>query len=240
VAGRWRFAGAPLPLPVTLDGVLLSAERESIVLACRRLAWDRLVVGTAGNVSVRSGDRIAVTPSGVAYDQLTPGAVGVHALDGAPIEAPLAPTSELPLHLAVYAATGATAIVHTHSVAATALSCLVDEVPPVHYYMAFFGGVVRVAPYAEYGTDALAAAAAAALDGRTGCLLANHGAIAIGSSLSQAYDRALYLEWLCDVALRTLSSGLSPRLLDPEQLDSVATRLAGYGQQAPADRGGDA
>ncbi len=197
--------------------------------------WDRLVVGTAGNVSVRSGDRIAVTPSGVSYDELTPGAVGVHTLDGTPVEAPLAPTSELPLHLAVYAATDATAIVHTHPVAATALSCLVDEVPPVHYYTAFFGGVVRVAPYAEYGTDELARAAVAALDGRTACLLGNHGAIALGATLAQAYERAGYLEWLCEVALRTLSSGLPPRVLDEAQLSSVATRIAGYGQRAPSE-----
>lgn len=197
--------------------------------------WDRLVVGTAGNVSVRSGDRIAVTPSGVSYDELTPGAVGVHTLDGTPVEAPLAPTSELPLHLAVYAATDAAAIVHTHSVAATALSCLVDEVPPVHYYTAFFGGVVRVAPYAEYGTDELAEAAVAALDGRTACLLGNHGAIALGATLAQAYERAGYLEWLCEVALRTLSSGLPPRVLAEAQLSSVATRIAGYGQRAPSE-----
>ncbi len=215
--------------------MLLPAEREAIVLTGRRLVWDRLVVGTAGNVSVRSGDYVAVTPSGVSYDELTPGAVGVHALDGAPVEAPLAPTSELPLHLAVYAATDAAAIVHTHSVAATALSCLVDEVPPVHYYTAMFGGVVRVAPYAEYGTEELARAAVAALEGRTACLLGNHGAIALGSTLAQAHERAVYLEWLCEVALRTVSSGLSLRMLDNAQLDSVAARLSGYGQTAPAD-----
>jgi L-fuculose-phosphate aldolase len=211
---------------------MLTAERESIVLACRRLVWDRLVVGTAGNVSVRVDSRVAVTPSGVAYDALTPGSVGVHELDGTPVEAPYAPTSELPLHLAVYAATGARAIVHTHSVAATALSCVVDEVPPVHYYTAFFGGVVRVAPYAEYGTDQLAEAAVTALAGRTGCLLGNHGALTIGDTLDQAYDRALYLEWLCEVALRVVSSGLPPRLLGAGQLASVAERLAQYGQPA--------
>jgi len=100
----------------------------------------------------------------------------------------------------------------------------------VHYYTAYFGGIVRVAPYAEYGTDALAEAAVTALAGRTGCLLGNHGAIATGDTLEQAYDRAVYLEWLCEVALRALSSGLPPRLLDAEQLASVAGRLAGYGQ----------
>ena len=116
-----------------------------------------LVVGTAGNVSVREGDLVAVTPSGVRYAGLTPELVGVHRLDGTAVEAPLAPTSELPLHLAIYAARPEVgAVVHTHSPAATALSTLVDEVPAVHYYVAMFGGPVLVAPYATYGTDELA------------------------------------------------------------------------------------
>jgi L-fuculose-phosphate aldolase len=210
--------------------VLHTAEREAVTVVCRRMLWDRLVVGTAGNVSVRIGEHLAVTPTGVSYDQLTAGTVGVHDLDGTPVEAPLDPTSELPLHLAVYASTGAGAVVHTHSVAATALSCLVDAVPAVHYYAAMFGGSPRVAPYAEYGTEALARGAVAALDGRTACLLGNHGAVAIGDTLAQAYDRALYLEWLCEVALRTVSAGASARLLDGAQLDAVAARLAEYGQ----------
>ena len=209
---------------------LLGAERAAVVATCRRMVADRLVVGTAGNLSVRAGDLVAVTPTGLPYGALTPDRVGVHRVDGgAPVQARLAPTSELPLHLAVYAATGAAAVVHTHSVAATALSCLVDAVPAVHYYAAMFGGPVPVAPYATYGSAELAAHAAAALAGRTGCLLANHGAVTVGASLDQAYDRAVYLEWLCEVALRVVSSGLPPRLLDAAELDRVAARLAGYG-----------
>jgi L-fuculose-phosphate aldolase len=211
--------------------VLLTSEREEIAVVSWRLLWDRLVVGTAGNVSVRRGDQVAVTPTGVPYDTLTAGRVGVHALDGTPLEAPLAPTSELPLHLAVYAASDVGAVVHTHSVAATALSCLVDEVPAVHYYAAMFGGPPRVAPYAEYGSEALAEGTVAALaDGRTACLLSNHGAITVGDTLTQAYDRALYLEWLCDVALRVVSAGAPARLLDEGQLDAVTDRLAEYGR----------
>jgi L-fuculose-phosphate aldolase len=210
--------------------VKLAAARDAIVVAGRRMVWDRLVVGTAGNLSVREGDLVAITPTGVAYDSLTAGAVGVVALDGSPVETALAPTSELPLHLAVYAATDARAIVHTHSVAATALSCLVDEVPAVHYYAAMFGGPPRVAPYAEYGSAALAAGATAALDGRSACLLGNHGAVTVGASLAEAYDRALYLEWLCEVALRVLSAGDPPRLLTPAQLTAITPRLTTYGQ----------
>ena len=137
--------------------MLLPDARAAIVTTCRELSRAGLVVGTAGNVSVREGDLVAVTPSGLRYAELTPELVGVHRLDGTAVEAPLAPTSELPLHLAIYAARPeAGAVVHTHSPAATALSALVDEVPTVHYYAAMFGGPVRVAPYATYGTEELA------------------------------------------------------------------------------------
>jgi L-fuculose-phosphate aldolase len=219
--------------------MLLEREREEIVRACRKLSAAGLVVGTAGNVSVRVGDLVAVTPSGVNYAELAASDVGVHRLDGTPVEAPLAPTSELPLHLAVYGAyagagagagAGPAAIVHTHSVAATAVSTLADEVPAIHYYVAMFGGTVRVAPYATYGTDELASNAVHALRGRTACLLGSHGAVTTGPDLTTAYDRAGYLEWVCDVYLRAAAAG-TPRLLPPGEIEAVAAKLASYGQR---------
>jgi L-fuculose-phosphate aldolase len=214
--------------------MLLLAAREAIVTTCQELSLAGLVVGTAGNVSVREGDLVAVTPSGVRYAALTPDLVGVHRLDGTPVEAPLAPTSELPLHLEVYAARPeAGAVVHTHSPAATALSALVDEVPVVHYYTAMFGGPVRVASYATYGTDELARNVVSALRDRTACLMGNHGAVTVGKDLAGAHDKSVYLEWLCDVYLRAASAG-TPRLLSSAQLAAVAGKMAGYGQQPPA------
>jgi L-fuculose-phosphate aldolase len=221
--------------------MLLERERDEIVRACRKLSAAGLVVGTAGNVSVRVGDLVAVTPSGVDYAELAASDVGVHRLDGTPVEAPLAPTSELPLHLAVYGAdtgagtgagagAGTAAIVHTHSVAATAVSTLADEVPAIHYYVAMFGGTVRVAPYATYGTDELASNAVHALRGGTACLLGSHGAVTTGPDLKTAYDRAVYLEWVCDVYLRAAAAG-TPRLLPPGEVEAVAAKLAGYGQR---------
>jgi L-fuculose-phosphate aldolase len=219
--------------------MLLERERDEIVRACRKLSAAGLVVGTAGNVSVRVGDLVAVTPSGVDYAELAASDVGVHRLDGTPVEARLAPTSELPLHLAVYGAcagagagagSGAAAIVHTHSVAATAVSTLADEVPAIHYYVAMFGGAVRVAPYATYGTDELASNAVHALRGRTACLLGSHGAVTTGPDLKTAYDRAVYLEWVCDVYLRAAAAG-TPRLLPPGEIEAVAAKLASYGQR---------
>jgi L-fuculose-phosphate aldolase len=213
--------------------MLLPEARHAIVTTCQELSRSGLVVGTAGNVSVREGDLLAVTPSGLRYAELTPELVGVHRLDGAPVEAPLGPTSELPLHLAIYAARPEVgAVVHTHSVAATALSTLVDEIPSVHYYMAMFGGPVLVAPYATYGTETLARNVVHALRDRTGCLMGNHGAVTVGPDLVTAHDKSVYLEWLCEVYLRASSAG-SPRLLSALEIDAVGSKLEGYGQRPP-------
>jgi L-fuculose-phosphate aldolase len=210
--------------------VELLEERRQVVDHCRRMRADGLVVGTSGNVSVRSagdGDLVAVSPSGLDYDEMTPDLVGVHRLDGSPVDAPLRPTTEMPMHLAVYARTDARAIVHTHSTSATVLSTLMDEVPPIHYLIAMFGGPVRVASYATYGTPELAASMITALEDRTACLLANHGAITYGATLAGAYSQAVYLEWICDVYLR--ASAGTPRLLPPEEIEKVRQKLTAYG-----------
>ncbi len=210
----------------------LGALRQDVVDHARRMVADRLVVGTSGNVSARHDDLIAVTPSGVDYDDLTPDMIGIHRLDGTPVDAPLPPTTELAMHLLAYEQSGAQAVVHTHSVAATAVSALVDELPSVHYLVALFGGPVRVAPYATYGTPELARNMASALAGRTGCLLGNHGTLTVGTTLKQAYARAQYLEWLCDVWLRASAAG-TPRLLDDAEIGRVAEKLSGYGVTSP-------
>ncbi|MEU1089742.1 class II aldolase/adducin family protein [Streptomyces sp. NPDC005892] len=210
----------------------LSRAWGDLVRTARRSAADGLVVGTSGNVSVRVGDTVLVTPSGVPYDRLGPeDAIGVD-LGGHRVLGTLTPTSELPLHLAVYRSTDARAVVHTHAVHATAVSTLVDEIPPVHYAAAMLGGPVRTAGYARYGTPELAAKMLDALRDRTGCLLRNHGTVTYGSSLDEAYDRTAQLEWLCRVWLAAGSvPGRAPSLLSPEQLDEVAEALRGYGQR---------
>ena len=214
--------------------MVLEEERRQVVTFCRRLRPDGLGVATSGNVSFRSGDLVAVSPSAVDYDELTPDRVGVHRLDGTPVAAQLPPTTEMPMHLAVYERTAARAVVHTHSTAATVVSTLVDELPAIHYLIAMFGGPVRVAPYATYGTDELATGVVRALEGRTACLLGNHGAVAIGDTLSEAYTGALYLEWLCEVWLRATAHG-RPRLLPPAEIELVAERISGYGTSRRRD-----
>jgi L-fuculose-phosphate aldolase len=214
-------------------GIAVLAEvREEIVETCRRLSAAGLTPGTSGNVSVRVGDHIAVTPSGLDYARMTADMVGVHRLDGTPVDAPLAPTSEMPLHLAIYAAKDTSAIVHTHSTAATTLSTLVDELPAIHYIVGIFGGPVQVTPYATYGTPELAESAVRALQATAACLLGNHGTVTIGPDLRTAHSRSEYLEWVSDLYLRAASLG-RPRLLDAEEITRVAEKLAGYGQEPP-------
>lgn len=217
--------------------MIADAARAQVAATCRALRAEGLVVGTAGNVSVRVDDLVAVSPSGLDYDDLTPGLVGGHRLDGTPVDAPLEPSSELPLHLEIYARTAAEAIVHTHAPASTALSCVADEVPASHYYTAMFGGPVRVAPYATFGSDELARNVAAALEGRTAALMGNHGAVVVAGSLATALSLVRYLEYVCDVHLRALSTGLPVRTLEPAEIDRVAGLLGGYGQSIPAGPG---
>jgi L-fuculose-phosphate aldolase len=145
------------------------------------------------------------------------------------------------LHLGVYAATGAAAIVHTHSVAATALSTVADELPAIHYQVAMFGGPLAVAPYATYGTDELARNVVTALRDRTACIMASHGAVTTGPDLRSALTGCRYLEWLCEVYLRALAaSGTAvpggPRLLPADEITLVARQLAGYGQRIRRQR----
>ncbi|MGH3659217.1 MAG: class II aldolase/adducin family protein [Micromonosporaceae bacterium] len=212
--------------------MLIPEARAEVVRYAQRLVPDGLVVSTSGNISVRDGDLVAVTPSGLEYDQLTPELVCVCDLDGEQAEGPLKPTSEMPMHLAVYRRTGHTAVVHTHSTAATAVSTLVDELPAIHYLMALFGGPVRVTGYARFGTQQLADTMIKALDGRQGCILGNHGTVTVAGDLHQAYTRNLYLEWLCEVWLRTQAVG-SPRVLPVAEITEVARQIAGYGQKTP-------
>src|SRR5919197_6275974 len=152
----------------------LRREREELVAACRRLAEQGLVRGSAGNVSVRAGERVAITPTGGRLGELAAADVPVVDLSGRVVAGRLAPTSELELHLGVYARYGAGAVAHTHAPVATALSCVLDELPCVHYEMVALGGTVRVAPYATFGTPKLAAAVLEALEERAAALLSNH------------------------------------------------------------------
>jgi len=204
--------------------MLLEAERALIVHHAGLLRPDGLVVGTAGNLSTRTDDLVAITPSSVDYDELEAGLICVVGLDGEIVEAARAPSSELPMHLAVYGATDAAAIVHTHAPYATTLATVVEELPAIHYMIAELGGPVRVAPYATFGTAELAGSVMDALAGRSAVLLGSHGTLTIGDSLEQAYWRSVLLEWLAMLYYRATQLG-DPRLLPDEEIERVADRL---------------
>jgi L-fuculose-phosphate aldolase len=199
----------------------LQAARSQLARYSKRLVDDGLAVGAAGNMSVRLGDAIAITPSGIAYDELTPADICLISADGSELDAPETPSSELPMHLAVYAATRAGAVVHTHSAEVIALSAACQELPAIHYAITGLGGPVRVAGYTRFGSAGLAEAAVAALAGRRAAILQNHGAICYGASLARAYDRAVLLEWLARVYRLARSYG-EPHVLSQPELDEVA------------------
>jgi L-fuculose-phosphate aldolase len=185
------------------------------------MVTDRLVVGSAGNLSIRLGDTVVMTPSGIEYDQITEASICVLDADGNLLEGQGRRSSEWPMHTKIYDLTRARAIVHTHSPFAVSVSTVCDEIPAIHYSILRLGGsTVRVAPYTTFGSDRLAALSAAALEDRTAALLKNHGAVAYGGSLEQAYDKALLLEWIAEVYWRALLVG-SPRILTPAELDDV-------------------
>jgi L-fuculose-phosphate aldolase len=214
----------------------LAHAPAAVAAASRRLAAEGLLIGTAGNVSVRVGDRVAVTATGVVLADCARSDVTVVDLDGSVIDGDLAPTSELGLHLAVYAATGAGAVVHTHAPFATAVACVEDRLPVLHYQQLLLGGELQVAPYATFGTAELAASVVAALDGRSAALMANHGAVTHASSLDGAVDHALLVEWLCALHHRAHQLG-TPRVLDAQQQHDVITHAIelAYGSTRPAE-----
>ena len=214
---------------------LLQHEREAIAAVSRSLAAEGLVAGTSGNVSARSGDHVAITPTGAALAELEPEQVTVVDLSGNVVDGRLAPTSELDLHLGVYERYGAGSVVHTHAPVATALSCVLDEVPCVHYEMLRLGGPVPVAPYETFGTPELAASVLDALEGKSAVLMANHGALTIGSDPQAAADLTRLLEWACSVYWHAAAIG-EPRALDEDARQAVveAAVRRGYGQTKEA------
>ena len=191
--------------------------------------------GTAGNVSARAGELVAITPTGAALAELEAEQVTVVDLEGAVVDGSLEPTSELGLHLGVYARYDAGAVVHTHAPIATALSCVLErELPCVHYQMLLLGGAVPVAPYATFGTPELADGVLDALEGHTAALMANHGAIAYAADADAAVELSLLLEWACEVYWRASALG-APRTLDEDERRAVVAAAVerGYGETRP-------
>lgn len=204
----------------------IAAAREQVAAAARRLGIEGLVAGGAGNVSLRVGEARAITAGGADLGAARAEDVALVSPSGGPEPGERRPSSETPLHLAV----GAPAIVHTHSHFSTVLSCFGDDVPAIHYLVARFGGPIRVAPYATFGTPELAAAVSEGLSDRTAVLLANHGAVTVGATLDEAVDLAVLLESTCALAYHARLLG-GPRELSAVELDEVAAAAIRHGDR---------
>ncbi len=214
--------------------------RFEVVRISRAMSESGLVVGTSGNVSIRTPDeRALITPSGLPYAEMKPEDVAVVDLEGNVIEGAFTPSVETPMHLGIYAArTEVRAIVHTHARYSTVLACMGLEIPPVHYMLAELSkeGKVPVSEYAIYGSRELAENASRALgDSHRACLLQNHGTIAVGDSLDKAFKRTEILEEMAEIFYRTRLAG-GPTLLSQTQIDETANKMtAGYGSVRKID-----
>ena len=210
--------------------------RKAIIDKCRWMNASGLNQGTSGNISARHGDTMLISPSATPYDALTPDMIAAMPVNGeyGAWEGPLKPSTEWRFHLDIMKARpDVGGIVHTHATYSTVLAIARKEIPACHYMIAAFGGMnVRVAGYARYGTKELSELAIHALEGRTACLLANHGMIATGTSLDEAMWRAVELETIARQYYLSLSIG-GPVLLGEPEIAETAKGFSSYGLQDP-------
>ncbi len=206
-----------------------SEARAAVAAAYRGLGRRGLIVGSAGNVSLRTRKGMLITPSGGDPDRAGSADMVSVTLDGV-VTSDGTPSSEWAMHAAIYHAKPAVGcVVHTHADACTALAALNQDLPAFHYMIASFGGNgVRCAPYATFGTSRLAHDAVEALAGRSACLLANHGMIVHGRGVEDTVARAVLLETLCRQYLLALSAG-APRILTSQEMADAHERFKTYG-----------
>ena len=206
------------------------ALRKQIIATALEMNARGLNRGKSGNVSARFDDGFLVTPTGMAYESTQPVDIVAMTQDGT-ARGPRSPSSEWRFHRDIYAARREVgAIVHAHSPFATSIACLGRDIPPFHYMIAVAGGKdIRCAAYATFGTQKLSDQALLALEGRTACLLANHGMIAVGASLTAALALAVEVEALAEQYWRALQIA-TPNLLSEDEMEIVLEKFRSYGQ----------
>jgi len=215
--------------------------RKALVDASLELVRRGLNEGTAGNVAVRHGDGLLITPSGIPPDATTPRMIAAMALDSdGTAHGPKKPSSEWRLHRDILLhRPDVGAVVHTHSTYATVLACQHRPIPALHYMIAAFGvPEIRCTPYVPFGTQDLSDLIIEHLGQGHGVLLGNHGMVATGSDLSQALWRAVELESLARMFYLATAGGGTPVLLADDEIASTIARFATYGMTArrePAD-----
>lgn len=205
--------------------------RQAIIDACLSMERQQINQGTSGNISVRIGDQMLITPSGIDYGRMTPDMIVAMPLDGRdPAPGQMKPSSEWRFHQAILLGKPAVnAVVHAHPVNCTALAMNRMEIPACHYMVAAFGGdTVPVAGYALFGTSDLSDIVLNALENRSACLMANHGAVVTGNTLERALWRMVELETLAKGYVTSLSVGM-PHILNAEEMAEVKAAFADYG-----------
>ncbi len=205
--------------------------RLELIATARAMQPAGLNRGTAGNVSVRSGDGFYITPTGMPYATLQADDIPRMALDGSH-QGSRKPSSEWRFHRDLYASRREVgAVLHAHSPFAVSLACLRYDIPAFHYMIARFGGdSIRCADYAIFGSPELSTAALSAMHERKACLLANHGLLVAGRDLAEAMALAIELEELCEQYWRACQLG-QPVILSIDEMTAVLAKFAGYGQQ---------
>ncbi len=222
--------------------MLLQKERTEIVRFGKRLLTAGLTSGTGGNLSIfnRREELIAISPSGIEYDEMEPADVPVTDHEGFAVEGSRKPSSELGFHLSLFRKRpDINAVVHTHSPYATTMACLNREIPAVHYLVAYSGHKVPLAPYATFGTDELAAVVAESIGDHNAVLLANHGLVTVGSNLATAFAVAEEIELVARIYYQALCIG-KPVIIPDDEMSRVIGKFAVYGQKgAPSNSCGD-
>lgn len=214
--------------------MLYEKQRAAVAETALGLLTTGLIVNTSGNVSIRVGEHVVITPSGRDYKSLTPRDIAVVDLKGKVIDGEMLPSSETPLHLSVYASNVEVgAIVHAHSIYATAISTILDSLPTIHYQMVDLGGAVPVAPYRTFGTDELAAVTSQALLGRSAVIMKNHGSLTTAKTLDHALGRCVTLEWCSRVYLKALSAG-SPNILSDDEMALAKKQMESFAEKRRA------
>ncbi len=207
-------------------------DRQTLLDCYRELLASGLGTGTSGNVSCRHEAGMLITPTGISPDTMKPEELVAMTLSGEVSGGQLRPSSEWQMHAAIYQRrSDVMAVVHCHSRFATTLACTGRGIPAIHYMIAVSGkSEIPVAPYATFGTQALAMSAAEALADGQACLLANHGQIAVGTTAKSALRVATEVEELAAIYWHSLVVG-NGQILSTQQMDEVMAAFGSYGQQ---------
>lgn len=191
----------------------LEAKRQ-VLDAARKMMEKGLVVGTAGNISLRltpAGNRalLAITPTSRYYDSMSVDDIQIIDFDVEPVEGDLPPSVETRLHIGIYQARkNVNAIIHSHSIYASAISVTGQDIPPImEDQVALIGGQIKLAQYAPSGSEEIAACAVTALEDRNAVLLPNHGAIGVGRTMREAFTACELLEKTAKIYFLALSLG---------------------------------